>query len=123
MSGLVLIPYLWWIRSYPSTADLAEQYLSAVVASDERQASDLADLGCQELVRNHAREDIQQLGGAEIRNVRVRVENGTGSDTGVQFAWVNFEYRKHSQTFWQSGEVSVMTDFEGMAPRHLICGG
>lgn len=72
--GLIFIPYIWkfWIRSYPSTAHLAKQYLYAVVDSDENQAVRLADFGCQESVRNDAREDIYKFGGAEIRNVSVR---------------------------------------------------
>lgn len=121
--GLISISCIWWIRSYPSTTRLAKQYLEAVIDSDEEQASRLADFGCKELVRNYAREDIHRFANAEIRNVTVRIENGTGSDTGVQFAWVNFEYRKNSQAVWQSGEVGVMTDFEGMGRRHLFCGG
>lgn len=123
--GLILIPSIWkfWIRSYPSTTHLAKQYLYAVVDSDKNQAARLADFGCKEPVRNDAREDSHEFGDAEIRNVSVRVENGTGSDTEVEFAWVNFEYRKNSQASWQSGEVRVMTDFEGIGMRHLFCGG
>lgn len=123
--GLILIPYIWrfWIRSYPSTTHLAKQYLYAVVDSDENQAVRLANSGCKEPVRNDAREDIHKFGGAEIRNVSVRVESGTGSDTEVEFAWVNFEYRKNGQAVWQLGEVGITTDFEGIGLRHLYCGG
>lgn len=125
LMGLILVPYIWKfvIRSYPSTTHLAKQYLSAVVDSDEKQAGRLADFGCKEPVRNHAREDIHKFGGAEIRNVTVRIENGTGSDTEIEFAWVNFEHRKNSQAVWQPGKIAVMTDFERIEPRHLICGG
>lgn len=123
--GLILISSIWkfWIRSYPSTDYLAKQYLHAVVDSDENQAVRLADFSCKESVRNDAREDIHRFGGAKIRNVSVRIESGTGSDTGVEFAWVNFECRKSSQVVWQHGEVGITTDFEGIGLRHLFCGG
>ena len=118
--------YFWWVfelRSYPPTTRLADQYLHAVLARNENRATRLAGSGCEDSVRLYARADINRFGGAEIRNVAIEVKPMGGSDEEMERALIKFEYRKNNQAAWQSGKVGLMTDFEGLGLRHLICGG
>jgi len=119
---LVLL-HLMGIVSYPSTETLARKYTDAIIDGDVERAVELASPGCRRLVEEDAQQDIQQYGGAEVRDIRVEVVDGTGSDEEYQIAFVTFEYRPESQTTWQAGKISLSTDYEPIGFRQLSCGG
>jgi hypothetical protein len=109
--------------SYPSTGKLAKRYLNAVKNGDAQAAADLAGSknGCRQQMYLDARMDIAQFGGAEIRNVNIEVQHGTGSDNQIQFAKVEFEYRRPDRSEWDRGEMRLMTDSDVPGFRYL-CG-
>jgi hypothetical protein len=76
---------------------------------------------CQRAVWRHAETDIAQFGGAEVRDVTIGILFNTGSDDEIQFAIVEFEFRKPGQTEWQYGEMRIMTDYFVPGIRY-ICG-
>ncbi len=109
--------------SYPSTGTLAKRYLNAVQKGDTQAATGLAgsDNGCRGQMYLDAKRDIAQFGGAEIRNVNIRVRYGTGNDNQIQFAIVEFEYCKPGQSEWEQGEMSLLADSDVPGFRYL-CG-
>jgi hypothetical protein len=80
-----------------------------------------SDEECQQLLHKTALQDIDQFGGAEIRNTAIEVRHNTGSDNGMQFAVVEFEYRKSGNPNWENGEMMLVTDHETPGFRYL-CG-
>ncbi len=96
----------------PPSQIIAQQYLDAVTRKDNQSAIDLANSEpfCETAVKEDVKKDISQFGGAEIRNVSISVAGGTGSSDTVQFASIQFEYRKASSHAWERGEMRLMTD-------------
>ena len=77
------------------------------------------DATCTNYVREDIQKDIQKYGGAEIRNLTIEVAYNTGSDEGLQFALLDFEYRLPNQPEWQHGEMHIMTDHSAFSFRYL----
>ena len=107
----------------PPTELLARLYLNAAVNKNADIAVFLAgsDPTCSDHVREDIQKDIQKFGGTEIRNLEVGVAYNTGSDEGLQFALLEFEYRQSDQHEWQHREMRVMTDHSAFGFRYL-CG-
>ncbi len=107
----------------PPTDILARLYLNAAVDKNADIVVFLVgtDTTCTNYVREDIQKDIQKYGGAEIRNLMIEVAYNTGSDEGLQFALLEFEYRQSDQHEWQHGEMRVMTDHSAFGFRYL-CG-
>lgn len=112
-----------FMRFISSTEEISEQYLNAIINGDEEQAMSLTIPECRERTLKRIREDISNFSESDIRNIEISVQNGTGSDEGIQLAQIFFEYRKSEQPAWRIGEITIATDLEGSGVRYLICGG
>lgn len=125
MSALVLfcgfIAFAIGIVSFPSTDTLARRYLDAVIKEDMKSAVDLADSeeGCRIILVKDVEKDIARFGATEIQNVVIKVNNGTGSDDGIQIAVITFEYRESTQSMWQHGGMRLLTDYSAPGFRFL----
>jgi len=112
--GCCLLFYFSFI-SYPSTEAIARNYLDAVTNEDLNKAMRWTQVTsrCQDIARESALRDISQYGDSEIMNLTVDIRYNTmGSDDEMQFAYLNFEYRKHGDTEWQDAEMVVFTDHQ-----------
>ena len=109
--------------SYPSTKTLGQRYLAAVINEDLSAATDLARSKeeCRAALREAALEDINEFGGAEVRNVSIGLEYNDGSDNEIQFAMVEFEYLRPGNEAWQSVSMRLYTDHDVPGFRYL-CG-
>jgi hypothetical protein len=118
--GLFL--YLSFV-SYPSPKVIGQRYVAAVVNEDLSAAPDLARSKeeCRAALREDALEDIDEFGGAEVRNVSIGLEYNDGSDDGIQFAVVEFEYLEPGNEAWQSSSMRLVTDHDVPGLRYL-CG-
>ena len=114
--------YLSFI-SYPSTRTIAGRYLDAVIDEDLTAAIGLArsNYACQHALRQAALLDIQEFGGDAVRNVSIKLRYNVGSDDEIQFADISFEHLVPGQRVWQSGSMTLVTDFDVPGFRYL-CG-
>jgi len=113
-SGCCLLFYFSFI-SYPSTETIARSYLNAVTNKDFDEAMRWTQMTsrCQDTAREDTLKDINLFGDSEITNLKVDIRYNTiGSDDEMQFAYLNFEYRKRGDTEWQDAELVVFTDHE-----------
>lgn len=118
--GLLL--YLSFV-SFPPPRVIGQRYLAAVISEDLTAATELArsKKECRAVLREAALEDIDEFGGADIRNVSVHVEYNDGSDDEIQFAVVEFEYHRPGNEVWQSASIRLQTDHDVPGLRYL-CG-
>ena len=128
LSLIILLPcctflYLSFI-SYPSTKTIANRYLKAIISEDFEPAFELGRSReyCEYELRESILMDIEKFGGAEVRAVHIKWHGNTGSDNGLQFADITFDYRHPNQAEWQSAEMRLATDHEVPGLRYLLCG-
>ncbi|MEO1403722.1 MAG: hypothetical protein AAFV72_21095, partial [Cyanobacteria bacterium J06635_1] len=107
--------------SYPSTAAIAKQYLAAIELGDTAKATQLGTADCQAHILHRANEDIDTYGGTEITNVEVQTSSGQGSNNPVEFAEIHFEYRRYIDSVPKAGQLTIVTDFEPIGLRKMIC--
>ena len=95
-----------------STEVLAQKYLQAVLEEDFQAAIALTNpnLQCYHDISELINQDIAQFGDADIKNVIIETKYNEGSDEGMEFAIVSFDYRKHNGSDWQQGKMRLMTD-------------
>jgi hypothetical protein len=110
--------------SYPSTKTIANRYLKAIISEDFEAAFELGRSreDCQDERRESILMDIEKFGGAEVRAVDIKWHGNTGSDNGLQFADITFDYRHPNQEEWKRAEMRLTTDHEVPGLRYLKCG-
>jgi hypothetical protein len=123
LGGGLVLSFLLGFNSYPSNETMARRYLDAVQRQDLERAVELAGPGCAALVRETAQADIATYGGAEVRDVDIQAQPGTGSDDKIRFVTLTFEYRRAGVTDWQAGRLRILTDYDPPGFRYVTCGG
>jgi len=110
--------------SFPSTERIGQRYLDTVVAEDVEAAVALAqqETRCRQSLEDDALRDMAELSRAEIRNLIVETRYNSGSDDEMQFADMEFEYRKASETEWKQARLSVHTDYAPLRSLRYSCG-
>jgi hypothetical protein len=124
--GLVYLLFFTPILLLPTVDWIGRNYLDRVVANDASGIAAMAkneeNRGC---VRGEAEREIATYGGASIRNVRVAVRPGEGSDDRIEWTIVSFDYRQPQTDLWQAGEITMMTNnrYNNSPIRSLNCIG
>ncbi len=119
---LALAPFLIIIAhiGYPTADMLAYQYLDRIQHADYEGA--VATGGrypvCGGALDDDARKDIENFGNSEIRNISVATSWGSGSDDGIQFTEIDFEYRSLSDSNWHKGKMRLGSDIDGFFRRY-----
>ena len=109
--------------SFPPTETIAQNYLDAIIHKDVKAVLRLGSSGplCQNNLKNTARRDIDQFGGAVVREISITVDGPSGSDEEIQWARIEFQYHEIGQTEWKHGKMVISTDHEVPGLRHT-CG-
>src|SRR5690349_3138523 len=73
--GIALMPCVFFIlliqplRWYPTSESIGHKYFDAVIDRDLEKAMSVYDPECRSAIRWSVKDDIDQYGGAEIRNL------------------------------------------------------
>ena len=136
-AGLLLGPFLFGIfinlflhkllgpavLPYPSAEKVGTDYLSAIISKNKNYIPQHDSCTHTVLIN-----DIQQYGGAKIRDVSVQSEWRSGnSDHTFEITTVRFVYHQQDED-WQPGEITLMTASNLLEPpifpfRKIICSG
>jgi len=65
---------------------------------------------CRLALLKSVKRDIEKFGNAEVRKMSIETKYNDGSDGSIEFAMVEFDYRKSGQETWQKGEMYLITD-------------
>lgn len=116
--GLLLGPFLFsvfinlflhklWgpaVLPYPSAEQVGTDYLSAIIAKNKNYIPQHDSCTHTTLIN-----DINQYGGAKIRDISVQSEWRSGnSDHTFEITTIRFDYHQQDEA-WQSGEITLMT--------------
>jgi hypothetical protein len=111
------------VFSFPPTETIAQNYFDAIIRKDIEAVLRLgrSDPLCQENLKYIAQRDIERFGGTEVREVSISVDGSSGSDEGIQWARIEFQYHEIGQTTWKQGKIVISTDHERPGLRYT-CG-
>lgn len=118
----VLLPFLLIIAriGYPTADMLAYEYLGRIQHADNEGAVRTGGKYpvCGDVLEQDVRKDIEKFGNSEIRNIRITTSSGSGSDDGIQFTIIDFEYRKMSMSNWHEGKMRLVSDIDEFFRRY-----
>jgi hypothetical protein len=109
--------------SFPPTETIAQNYFDAIIRKDVEAVLRLgrSDPLCQDNLKYIAQRDIERFGGTVVREVSITVEGPSGSDEGIQWARIEFQYHEIGQSVWKQGKMVISTDHERPGLRYT-CG-
>lgn len=111
------------VLPYPSAEKVGTDYLSAIIAKNKNYIPQHDSCTHTALIN-----DINQYGGAKIRDISVQSEWRSGnSDHTFEITTIRFDYHQQHEA-WQPGEITVMTASNLLEPpllpfRKIICSG
>jgi len=94
---------------FPSTRRLAANLLREIVQGRAAFEKDLFLDG-----------DWSILQGADIREMTINVECGSGSDDEIEIGTVQFQFHPVGESAWRKGVMVVWTDFYPFGRRYIV---
>jgi hypothetical protein len=104
--SLYSCPHFW---VFPSTRRLAADLLREIVRGRVTFEGDVFSGGDWSLLR-----------GADIREMTINVDCGSGSDDEMEIGIVQFQFRPVGESVWRKGVMAVWTDFDSFGRRYII---